>query len=90
MEMKHDPERRLEKRWPQSGAIEISFANPAPVTVEAELIEASGRGFRAAHDSKALAAGIEVEYKSSHTSGRARVIWTHVLDGRCVSGFLTL
>ena len=86
----HDPERRLEKRWTQSGPIEISFADPAPVTVRAELIEASERGFRAAHDTKALAAGLEVEYRSSLSSGRARVIWTHVLEGRCVSGFLTL
>jgi hypothetical protein len=90
MEKNSDSERRLEKRWPQSGVIEISFADPAPVTVRAELIEASGRGFRASHDTKALAAGLEVEYRSSSNSGRARVIWTHVLEGRCVSGFLTL
>jgi hypothetical protein len=90
MEMNRNPERRQEKRWPQSGAIEISFADPTPVTVRAELIEASARGFRAAHDTKALAAGLEVEFRSSHASGRARVIWTHVLEGRCVSGFLTL
>jgi hypothetical protein len=90
METQRDLERRVEKRWTQSGLIEISFADPAPVNVRAELFEMSGRGFRAAHDTKALAAGLEVEYKSSHASGRARVIWTHVLEGRCVSGFLTL
>jgi len=90
METQRNPERRLEKRWPQSGLIEISFADPAPATVRAELIEMSGRGFRAAHDTKALAAGLEVEYRSTHASGRARVIWTHVLEGRCVSGFLAL
>lgn len=88
--MNYTPERRQEKRRPQSGAIEISFADPAPATVQGEMIEVSGRGFRAAHNTKALAAGLEVEYRSSSSSGRARVIWTHVLEGRCVSGFLIL
>jgi hypothetical protein len=90
METHRNPERRLEQRRPQSGAIEILFADPALVTVRAELIEMSERGFRAAHHTKALAAGLEVDYRSSHASGRARVMWTHVLEGRCVSGFLTL
>jgi hypothetical protein len=84
------PDRRQEARSPQTGAIEISFEDPAPVIVEAELIEISGRGFRAAHNAKALSPGLEVEYQSSSSSGRARVIWTHVLEGRCVSGFLVL
>jgi hypothetical protein len=90
MDMEHNPERRQEKRQPQSGAIEISFADPVPVTVNGELIEVSGRGFRAAHNTKGLAPGLEVEYRSSSAAGHARVIWTHVLDGQCVSGFLTL
>jgi hypothetical protein len=83
-------ERRSEERSPQSGAIEISFADPNPMTVRAELIEASERGFRASHDSRLLTVGLEVRYSRSGSSGRARVIWTHVLDGRCVSGFLIL
>jgi len=83
-----NPERRQEERSPQSGAITIVFEDPSPVTVVAELIEVSGRGFRAAHDAKALMAGVEVDYATSHSSGRARVMWTHVLEGRCVSGFL--
>jgi hypothetical protein len=90
MDPKRLVERRKEQRSPQSGAIEISFADPGPVTVRAELLEVSGRGFRAAHDAKRLAPGLEVEYTGSRGSGRARVIWTHVLDGRCVSGFLVL
>jgi hypothetical protein len=83
-------ERRREERLPRSGAIQIAFEDPNPVTVKAELIEVSERGFRAAHDSKLLAPGLEVEYRGSGGSGRARVIWTHVLDERCVSGFLVL
>jgi hypothetical protein len=83
-------DRRREERSPLSGAVEISFDDPNPVTVLAELIEVSDRGFRASHDSKLLAPGTEVRYARSGSAGVARVIWTHVLDGRCVSGFLVL
>jgi hypothetical protein len=81
-------ERRHEQRAPESGAVEILFEDPGPVTVRGELIEVSDRGFRAAHDVKALAPGLEVHYTRAGASGRACVIWTHVLEGRCVSGFL--
>lgn len=90
MDLPRSPDRRQEKRLPQSGPVEIAFEDPARVTIRAELIEVSGRGFRAAHDTKALTPGLEVDYTSAGSSGRARVIWTHVLAGRCVSGFLIL
>lgn len=90
MDFKGNSDRRQEQRLRQSGAIEILFEDPGPITVRAELIEVSSRGFRAAHDAKALAPGLEVDYTSTGSSGRARVIWTHVLEGRCVSGFLML
>jgi hypothetical protein len=83
-------ERRKEQRSPFSGPVEITFEDPAPVTVRAELLEVSTRGFRASHNEKSLAPGLEVSYRSAGSSGRARVIWTHVLEGRCVSGFLLL
>jgi len=83
-------DRRKEGRSPHAGAIEISFEDPNPITVRGELTETSERGFRATHDSKALAPGLEVHYERSSSSGRGRVIWTHVLEGRCVSGFLIL
>jgi hypothetical protein len=83
-------ERRGAPRNAESGAIEISFAAPVPITIEAELIETSTTGFRASHDSKALEPGLEVRYQSDRGSGNARVIWTHVLEGRRVSGFLIL
>ena len=83
-------ERRKEQRSPISGPVEITFEDPAPVTVRAELLEVSTRGFRAAHNERSLAPGLEVNYRTATASGRARVIWTHVLEGRCVSGFLLL
>jgi hypothetical protein len=88
MEFNGKQDRRREGRSPGAGAIEISFEDPNPVTIKAELVEISSRGFRARHDSKALAPALEVHYMRKEFSGRARVIWTHVLEGRCVSGFL--
>jgi hypothetical protein len=90
MDLNYNPERRQEQRSPQSGTIEILFENPAPVILQAELIETSGHGFRCAHAAPGLAPGVEVRYATRSSKGTARVIWTHVLEGRCVSGFLIL
>jgi hypothetical protein len=83
-------DRRAAVRTPARGAVEISFDFPAPTVIAAELIETSVTGFRAAHDSKALEPGLEVCYQRPRASGRARVIWTHVLNGRRESGFMVL
>jgi hypothetical protein len=83
------PERRKVRRTPFSGRLEIMLVDPAPQRVEAELIEISSMGFRAAHDSSTLEPGLEVLCKRDGADAvRARVIWTHVLGGRRVSGFL--
>jgi hypothetical protein len=85
------PDRRKVPRTPSSGRLEIMLADPAPERVDAELIEISSLGFRAAHDSSALEPGLEVLCKRDGADAvRARVIWTHVLGGRRVSGFLLL
>jgi len=84
----HD--RRSEPRHAASERVQLSFDDPSPTVVEAKLIEDSSNGFRAVHDSKALCPGIEVQYQRAGAIGRARVIWTHVLNQRRVSGFLIL
>jgi hypothetical protein len=68
----------------------LTFTDPHSASVQAELLETSLQGFRAAHTCKAMAPGLEVEYRREGASGRARVIWTHILGGRSVSGFLLL
>jgi len=83
-------ERRATARIAAEGTLKISFENPSATTIEAQWIESSATGFRAAHSSKALEPGLEVSYESARGSGRARVIWTHVLDSHRVSGFLLL
>ncbi|MGD1095516.1 MAG: hypothetical protein ABSB35_26415 [Bryobacteraceae bacterium] len=87
MNVSQAPERRRAPRTPSSGSIQLSFEDPAPVTLEAELVESSSTGFRAAHEYKNLTPGIIVEFRRESAAGRARVIWTHVLDGRRISGF---
>lgn len=83
-------DRRVAIRTPTKGAVEISFDFPVPTAIAAELIETSATGFRAIHDSKALEPGLEVCYQRPSASGRARVMWTHVLNGQRVSGFMVL
>lgn len=90
MDPTRNPERRQEKRSPHSGTIEITFEDPAPITITGELIEISTHGFRVSHTAEALTPGMEVHFKRAKSTGWARVIWTHVLDGQCVSGFLIL
>jgi hypothetical protein len=69
--------------------LEILLGGPAPERVEATLIESSSLGFRAEHDSKTLEPGLEVLCRIDGAEAvQARVIWTHVLGGRRLSGFL--
>jgi hypothetical protein len=70
--------------------VKIWFENPARIEIEADWVEASATGFRLAHDSNALEPGLVVSYESEGRRGRARVVWTHVVEGRRVSGFLGL
>jgi hypothetical protein len=83
-------DRRRAPRTLASGRVTISFENPTRATIEAEWIETSATGFRLAHESDALEPGLEISYESTQHRGRARVIWTHVLEGRRVSGFVAL
>lgn len=83
-------ERRREKRAPGSGIVEIAISNPGPLTIQAALVETSASGFRASHDCQALEPGLAVSFTREDLSGRARVMWTHILNVRRTSGFLVL
>lgn len=83
-------DRRAAVRTVASGHVEISVDIPMPSVIDAELIESSATGFRASHDSNALEPGLNVRFQSPLMSGYARIIWTHVLHGQRVSGFLCL
>jgi hypothetical protein len=83
-------DRRGAPREAERGVVEISFDTPAPMTIQANLVETSAIGFRASHDSKAIEPGLAVRYKRVGASGEARVVWTRLLQGRRVSGFLVV
>jgi hypothetical protein len=90
LDRRKNRDRRGAPRNLASGRIEISFDNPVPAMVDAEMVESSATGFRAAHNSSSIEPGLDVRYRAASESGRARVIWTHVVLGRRVSGFLRL
>jgi hypothetical protein len=83
-------DRRVAERKVASGHVKLTFENPASSTIDAELVESSATGFRAVHDSLALEPGLEVAFQRPGRAGRARLIWTHVQEGRRVSGFVCL
>lgn len=84
------PDRRLAVRVAQTGRVKLKVDGPVRSEVEGELIEASAQGFRLSHASRELVPGVVVEYAGAHGSGKARVVWTHVLAGSCVSGLMVL
>jgi len=84
------PERRKEPRFPGSGRVEVTFENPERETVLAELKDRSNNGIRIAHQSENLVPGLEVQLRHAGSDMRARVVWTHYLEGQRVSGCLLL
>ena len=83
-------ERRRCSRSPRSERVEVSFGDPALLTAEAELVEISPTGFRITHESKDLISGLEIQLRRDEVVSRARVVWTHLLNGRRVSGCVAL
>jgi hypothetical protein len=83
-------ERRRAPRFRSSERVQISFENPTPVSVEAELVETSATGFRIVHEHQELISGLDVCLHRDNVSSRARVVWTHLLNGRRVSGCVLL
>jgi hypothetical protein len=89
--MSHEiPDRRQTPRFHASGPVQVLFDDPIPVIVEAELHETSDRGFRISHDNQLLVPGLKVRLRRDGAVQQARVIWTHILEGRRVSGCLLL
>ena len=83
-------ERRTSPRIAGEGRVALMFEDPIPRTVEADLLDTGSQGFRISHDSPRLVPGLEVAVTGPGVAGRARVVWTHLLNGRRVSGFVLL
>ncbi len=84
------PDPRQGPRFHASGPVEILFEDPMPITVQAELHETSERGFRISHGSNQIVPGLEVRLRRNGATQQARVVWTHIREGRKVSGCLLL
>ncbi len=83
-------ERRRESRTPARGDISLFFSDPEPFQLQAQLVDVSSSGFRAAHNCPALRLGQEIGFRHASFEGRARVMWNRIADEGVESGFLLL
>ncbi len=81
--------RRSEPRFPAQGRIRISYGNPE-ATVNAFLLETSGRGMRVWHKNVQLPTGAIVSFANPTEEGTARVIWSRARKDRMEAGLLIL
>ena len=52
--------------------------------------DVSAGGFRMVHDCRSIDAGQVVEFSHLEAAGRARVVWSRILDQRVESGFVVM
>ena len=62
--------------------------SPGSRDIQGRLVDVSASGFRMAHDCSALTAGQYVAFAHVEAKGRARVVWTRILDDSVESGFV--
>ena len=83
-------EKRREPRESARGTLKLVWDGGPSSGVEGELVDLSLHGFRASHQHAGLVTGQIVDFESSGTWGRARVMWTRILGANVESGFLVL
>ena len=84
-------DRRSEPRRPASGQVELRPEWFASTTcVSGEMLDIHSGGFRARHSFQALVSGHIVKFVYGSQQGRARVVWTRIVDDQVESGFLIL
>jgi hypothetical protein len=81
-------EQRRETRRPGHGNVLVRPESPGSRDIQGRLVDVSGSGFRMAHDCSALTAGQYVTFAHVEARGRARVVWTRILDDSVESGFV--
>jgi|SRR5579871_3465806 len=87
-----DAEKRREPRDTDISDISLVFADSNATSglreVYGQLIDHSGRGFRAIHGFPGLTCGQMVQYRVPASSeGRARVVWTRIAGTKVETGF---
>ena len=81
-------EQRRETRRRGQGNVLVHSESPGSRDIQGRLVDVSASGFRMAHDCAALTAGQYVKFAHVEAKGRARVVWTRILDGSVESGFV--
>ena len=81
-------EQRRETRRPGHGNVLVRPESPGSRDIQGRLVDVSGSGFRMAHDYSALTAGQYVTFAHVEARGRARVVWTRILEASVESGFV--
>lgn len=86
--MRSDQDQRREHRERREGEVLLFAEALAPV--RGQLVDVSNGGFRAEHNSPALTCGTEIVFQYGSVRGRARVVWSLLVDDRLESGFVIL
>jgi hypothetical protein len=81
-------EQRRETRRRGHGNVLVRPESPGSRDIQGRLVDVSASGFRMAHDCSALTAGQYVMFAHVEARGRARVVWTRILDDSVESGFV--
>jgi len=81
-------EQRRETRRPGHGNVLVRPESPGSRDIQGRLVDVSGSGFRMAHNCSALTAGQYVTFAHVESRGRARVVWTRILEASVESGFV--
>ena len=81
-------EQRREIRRRGQGNVLVRPESSGLRDIQGRLMDVSASGFRMAHNCSALTAGQYVTFAHVETTGRARVVWTRIVDDSVESGFL--
>jgi hypothetical protein len=81
-------EQRRETRRQGRGNVLVRSESPGSRDIQGRLVDVSASGFRMAHDCAGLTAGQYVAFAHVEAKGRARVVWTRILDDSVESGFV--
>ena len=81
-------EKRREVRHAGVGSVLVRPEAPGSRDIQGKLVDVSDSGFRMAHQCAALTAGQFVEFAHVEARGRARVVWTRIVNHAIESGFV--
>ncbi len=87
MNSQPEQERRREPRRPARGEVRI-WVDAESQPLRCRLLDVSRQGFRVRHRRADLPSGCEVQFQHALASGRARLVWNHILAGNVESGFV--